>query len=160
MATANQPSPFCLPPKRALRRACFTCGANPEPLHLDGERALDFAKIAALRSSRKSGSHAACGSASGAADPMNKVFRYLGQVIVDHVRHVWHVDAARGHVGGYQHAVTALGETAQSSIALRLRAVAVDLRCRPSGAREASRHAIGAMLGPHEYQETSPLGAQ
>jgi hypothetical protein len=78
----------------------------------------------------KGGSYAVRRGAAGAAYAMNKVFGNLGHVEVDHVRHVGHVDAARGNVSGDQHAMMALGEAAQRLVALGLRAVAMNLRRR------------------------------
>ena len=91
----------------------------------------------------------------GAAYAMDKVLGHLGHVEVDYVRHVGHIDAASGNVGGHQHAVTPLGEAAQGLVALGLRAVAVNLRRRVAGARQPARHAICAVLGAHENQKAA-----
>jgi len=37
-----------------------------------------------------------------AADAVNVVLGVLGNIVIDHVADVLHVDAARGHVGGHQ----------------------------------------------------------
>ena len=99
-------------------------------------------------------------AATGAADAVHEIFCHLGHVEVNHVRDVGNVDAARGNVGGHQHAMTALGKAAQSRVALRLRTVAVNLRGRPAGTREAAGNAIGAMLGAHKDEEAALLGVE
>src|ERR1035441_7499703 len=69
---------------------------NPEALHRNRKCALDLAQIAALCWSRKGGSNAVRRSATGAAYAVNKVFGHLGQIEVDHMRHVGHVNTASG----------------------------------------------------------------
>src|ERR1039458_9038430 len=91
---------------------------------------------------------------------MNKVLGHLGHIEVDDVRHVGHVDTAGGNVGGNEHAMTALGEAAQSLIALGLRAVAVNLRGGMAAANEATSYAVCAVLGAHENQKASLLCAK
>src|SRR5271168_4069421 len=88
---------------------------------------------------------------------MDEVLRQLGQIEVDDVRDVRYVDTAGGNVSGYEHAVMALREAAQGGIALRLRAVAVNLGRRPAGTRELARHAVRSMLGTHEDEEAALL---
>ena len=48
-------------------------------------------------------------TATGTADTVHVVFGELGQVEVDHVGDARHVEAARGNVGGNQHANTCHG---------------------------------------------------
>ena len=51
--------------------------------------------------------------ASGAANAMDEVFGDFGQVVVDDVGDVLHVNSARGDVGGDQDAITSLLEAGQ-----------------------------------------------
>ena len=57
---------------------------------------------------------------------MDKVFRHLRQVVIDHVRDVIDVQAARSDVGGHQYLKASFLESAQSSIPLGLAAVAMN----------------------------------
>ena len=57
---------------------------------------------------------------------MDEILSHLGQVVVDDVGDVVHVQAARGDVRGDQHLITAFLKSAQGRVALRLRAVAVN----------------------------------
>jgi hypothetical protein len=58
--------------------------------------------------------------APGASDSMNEVFRYLGQVVVDYVGDVLHVNSAGGDIGRYQDAITSLLKAGQCRSALGL----------------------------------------
>jgi len=89
---------------------------------------------------------------------MDKVFSYLRNVVIDDMGNVLHVDAARGNVGGHEDAMTAFGKALKGLISLRLRAVAVNLRGRVTGADEAAGYAICTMLGANEDQEATFSG--
>jgi hypothetical protein len=52
---------------------------------------------------------------------VDEIFRHLRQVVVDDMRHVVHVDAARGDIGGDHHLVASFVEAGQGFDALRLR---------------------------------------
>ena len=108
--------------------------AHAEVRHLDGKSALDLAQIVALFRSGECGSDSSCGSAAGAAHAMHKILGNFGQIEVDYVCDVGHVEAARGDIRGDEHAVPTLREVAESLVALRLRAVAVNLDRCMSGA--------------------------
>ena len=64
------------------------------------------------------------------SNTMNKIFCHFGHVVIDYMRHVGHVDAARGYISCNQHPVVALRKTPQSLVPLGLRTVTVNLRCR------------------------------
>ena len=98
--------------------------------------------------------------ASGAADAMDKVLGHLGKIEVDDMRHVGYVDAAGGYVCRHEHAVAALGEAAQRGVALGLRTVAVNLRCRVSAADQPACYTVRAVLGAYENEETACLGTE
>jgi hypothetical protein len=53
--------------------------------------------------------------ASGAANAVNEILR-LGQVVVDDVRDILHVNAARSDVGRHQDAVASLLESGQGCV--------------------------------------------
>jgi hypothetical protein len=59
-----------------------------------------------------------------AADAMNVVLGILRKVVVEHVAHAGHVEAARGHVGADQHREVAGLEVLQHPQAFALRHVA------------------------------------
>src|SRR5690606_25211258 len=63
--------------------------------------------------------------AAGAADAVDVVLRLARQVEVDDVADGRHVDAARGDVGGPQHAGAAFTQALQRAVALPLLHVAV-----------------------------------
>ena len=98
--------------------------------------------------------------ASGAAHAVDKVLRFLGQIVVDDVRHVRHIDAARRNVGRHQHAVRAVGKALQRGNTLRLGAVAVDARRVVAHAAQPIGQPVRAMLGAGEDQEAALMLAQ
>ena len=57
---------------------------------------------------------------TGATDAMHVVFSGFRQIVVEHMRDRFHVDAARGDIGGDQHAHIAAAQLGQRTIALRL----------------------------------------
>src|SRR5205807_8879257 len=57
---------------------------------------------------------------------MNEVFRQGGQIVVDYVGHIAHVDATRSNVRGHQHLKAAFLEAMQCSCPLGLGAVTVN----------------------------------
>ena len=91
---------------------------------------------------------------------MNKVFGYFRDVVIDYMRNMLYIDAARGHVGSDENAMTAFGEALERLVALRLRAIAVNLRGRVTGANEAAGYAICTMLGANEDQEAAFAGLE
>src|ERR1035437_1090150 len=152
------PVPYSLFP--ILLRRVLVSGPDAEALHLDGERALDLAQVAALRWTRKGGGYAVRRCAAGAADTVHKVFGHLGHIEVDDVSHVSNVDSACGHVGSDQYAVMPLRKAEQGGGALGLRPVAVNLRSRMAGPNQPARHAVCAMLGANKDQETARFSAK
>ena len=80
--------------------------------------------------------------AAGAADAVNVIFRVLRHVVVDHVAHARHVDAARGDVGGDHHLILAAAETLEGLGPLVLRAVGMHHRDGVLGALEALRERL------------------
>ncbi len=90
--------------------------------------------------------------AAGATDAVDEVFRHLGQVVVDDVGYIVHVQAARSDVGRDQHLVTAFLKSAQSAVPLRLRAVAVNHRRSETVADQFLGQPFGAAFGAREDQ--------
>ena len=109
----------------------------------------------------KRGGEAQFTGASGASDAVDEVLRDLGQVVVDDVGDVLHVNAAGGQVGRDQNAVASLLESGQGGGALRLRAVAVNHGGGKAFTIQVLGQALGAALGAGEDQAASGfLGEQ
>ena len=83
---------------------------------------------------------------------MDEVFRDLGQIVVDDVRDVLHVNAARRQVGRHQNAKAPLLKSSQGRGALGLRAVAMDHGGGKAFAIQVLGQALGAALGAGEYK--------
>ena len=62
----------------------------------------------------------------GPADAMDVILRHHRQVIIDDVRDMGNIDAARGDVGGHQDPEMSVAKAVDGVIALLLRSVAVD----------------------------------
>ena len=86
---------------------------------------LDVADLAAIAMLGDRDGQAVAAGAAGAADAMHVVFRHFGQIVIDHMRDRRHIDAARGDVGGHQHAQLAAAQAHQGAVALALRHAAV-----------------------------------
>ena len=88
---------------------------------------------------------------------MDEVFRDFRDIIINDVGDVRNIDAAGGYVRGDEDAVMAFREAFEGLIALRLRAVSVNLRGRVTGADETGSYAICTMLGANEDQKAATL---
>jgi hypothetical protein len=119
---------------RSVVGSACTYAAHLKVCHLDRQRAFDLAQIVALRRSGKGRSNSLRRRAAGAANAMHKILCHFRHIEVDHVGNVGNVEATGSYIGGNQHTVPAIGEVAQSLVALRLRTVAVNLDCRMAGA--------------------------
>src|SRR5580700_8605566 len=71
-----------------------------QALHLDAELAFHMENFRALFAREHGGSDAFAAVASGAADAVNKILGDVGQIVVDDVRDVLHMNAARCDVRG------------------------------------------------------------
>ncbi len=89
--------------------------------------------------------------APGSPNAMDEILRDFGQIVVDDVRDVLHVNAAGGQVSGYEDAEAPLLETGERCGALRLRAVAMDHGGREAFAIQAFGNALSAALGAREH---------
>jgi hypothetical protein len=134
-------------PQAARRRACerFQArdGGRRDALRGEALDALDHAEVAALGQRHR---QAGAAGAAGAADAVHVVLLLHRQAIVDDVADARHVDAARGHVGGHQHAQLAGAQPVQHAVAPALGHAAVQRRhgvahVRPGGRPASRRHA-------------------
>src|SRR5579859_5079380 len=81
--------------------------------HLQTEPPLHLKNFAALIARNQRGSHAFFARASRPAHAMNKIFRNLRQIVINHVNDVLHVNSARSHVCRHQNLVATLLESRQ-----------------------------------------------
>ena len=86
---------------------------------------------------------------------MNKIFRYLRNVVVNYMSNMLYIDTTRGDVGCDEDTVTAFGEALKRLIALCLRTVAVNLRGGVTGTNETAGDAICTVLGANEDKEAT-----
>ncbi len=93
-----------------------------------------------------------------AADAVDVVLGRGGRVVVDDVRHVAHVDPARGDVGRDERVDAARLELRERALALALRLVAVHRRdVERRDAAELLREPVGAALRAHEHERAPAL---
>jgi hypothetical protein len=103
------------------------------------QRSFDLRYFRALGARGKSGGGSGGAGASGAANAVNEVLRDLREIVVHHVSDAFHVNAARGDIGGHQYPIIAVLKAAQRLGALALAAVAVDGRGLQTLARQLLR---------------------
>ena len=128
-----------------------------EQLHF--REPFDIAQIVALVGGHVRDRDPVGAVARGAPDPVHVLLGHIGHFKVEHVAHAGHIDPARGDIGGDQHRGRTLLERVQRGGALRLALVAVDRRGRNPGGDQMAHHAVGAVLGPGEYQRAFDLAA-
>src|SRR5690606_5705629 len=114
--------------------------------------ALDRAEHAAFARRHEQDRLAAAAGASRAADAVHVAFGVVGNVVVQHVADAFHVQAARGDVGGHQDVDAAVLERLHHLLALLLLDVAVDRRGGQSARGKLFGQFLGAELGPREDQ--------
>src|SRR5438874_624986 len=129
-------------------------------LHLQTERPLHLKNFAALVARNQRGSHAFFARASRTAHTMNKVLSNFRQIVVDDVHDVLHVNSARSHVRRHQNLITPLLESRQRGVALRLRAVAVNLRYRKSIVAQVRCDPLRAAFRAGKHQHAAGLFRQ
>ncbi|OFA04350.1 hypothetical protein DUGA2_26240 [Duganella sp. HH101] len=95
--------------------------------------------------------------AAGTADAVHIVLRNVRQVVVDHVRQLVDVDAARGDIGGHQHLQLVVLELGQRLGARRLALVAVDRHGADAVVAQLFDQLVGAVLGAGEHQHLVPV---
>ena len=96
-------------------------------------------------------------SAAGAADAMNVIFRYRGDVEIYDVRDAGYVDAAGCDIGGDHDAEFAIFETVEGTLALALGAVGVYCYRFDVCALEIPVDFIGAVFCARENQDAGHL---
>ena len=126
--------------------------SNDRCIELEFQKLLDTVEKFALILAHQRNCVAFGAGTAGAADPMNIILRRRGQLKVDHMRQVFNVESARGHVGRHQHADHSFLEFRQRLGALRLGLIAVNGRCSNAVAFQLLRQAAGTMLGANKNQ--------
>jgi hypothetical protein len=92
-----------------LRQILFPpVASGTHSLHANSKSAFQLVQIGALISAKEGGSYAAFTRTAGAPNPMDKVFRHLGQVVVDDVGDILHMNPPRGQIGCDQDAIASL----------------------------------------------------
>src|SRR3989338_4860239 len=108
--------------------------------------AFDIAQLAAVFGGRERNRDALGAGAAGAADAMHVIFRYLWQVVVDHVADTADVDAAGGNVGRDQQLYLTGTQLGDGAVTLVLVHVAVQRRGRVPLGVQFFRQPVGAAL--------------
>src|SRR5665809_35182 len=143
--------PFCLAsPVLARSRALPRDLAD----HADGplDQPLDQAQLWPLARVAERDRDAFRPGARGTPDPVHIAFGHVGQLIIDDMGHVIHIDAARGDVGGDEDARAPLAEVVQRALTGTLRFVAVQSLGHHAATREMPHDLVSAMLGPRENE--------
>ena len=107
-------------------------------------------QLAALAAVAERQGDARGAGARGAADAMDVALGVGRQLVVDDVGHAVDVDAARGEIGGDQHAGLAAAEIVERLLAGVLRLVAVDRLGGDAAIFQRLGDAVGAALGAGE----------
>jgi hypothetical protein len=89
-------------------------------LHANSKSALQLVQLRTLISTEEGRSDAVPARTTGAPDAMDKVFRHFGQIVVNDVGNVLHVNAPRGQVGCDQDAIASLLKSGEGRGALGL----------------------------------------
>ena len=109
-------------------------GRDGKTVIADGDRrmhqALDRLKIRPLAGVAERQRGASGSGARGAADAVHIALRLIRQLVVDHMRDVGNVDAARGDIGCNENAHAAAAKRIERAHARVLRLVAVECRRR------------------------------
>src|SRR5665811_2346524 len=105
-------------------------------------------------------SHTGVPGAPRTSYAVNEVFRNLGQVIVDDVRNVFHVNPTRSQIGCDQHLIASSLEARQCRRTLRLRTVSMNHGRGKTFARQVLGNALGSALGTREDETASRLVRQ
>jgi hypothetical protein len=124
-------------------------------LDADAESALQREQFPSLIGSKKSGGKTLCACPACPADAVNEILSQVGEIVVDDVRDILDMNAARGDIGGNQNLVAALLKAGQRCVSLRLRAVSVNRGSGETFAAETQSEALGSPLGARE-DEAAP----
>jgi hypothetical protein len=121
----------------------------------DAESALQREQFSSLIRPEKSGGKALCACPAGSADTVNEILGQVGEIVVDDVRDILDMNAARGDIRGNQNLVAALLKAGQSCVPLRLRTVPVDRGRGETFATETQSKALCSTLGARK-DEAAP----
>ena len=113
--------------------------------------------VAIIRCDERERVAGAFGAAS-ASDAMDVCVGGVGHIEVDDVRNAFHVETARGDVGGDHDLICAAPEAFESGLTLPLRTVAVQARYFISGVVNLLGQLFGAMFGAREDQDRIRVG--
>src|SRR5260370_5602109 len=119
---------------------------------------LDAAQLATFAAVAERQGDARGAGARGAADAMNVALGVGRQLVVDDVGHAVDVDAARGEIGGDQHAGLAAAEIVERLLARILALVAVDRLGDDTAVLERLGDPVGAALGAGEDDDPLERG--
>ena len=110
------------------RRPITMHGLRMRPERPDGTpgELLDVAQVGSFLVAAERDRNAGRTGTRRSADAVDIVFGHIRQLEIDDVRHAFHIDPARGDVGGDEHSAAARAETGERAFALRLRFVAVN----------------------------------
>ena len=89
-------------------------------------QALNSAPFGVVGSCKEADGVAFCAGARGAADAVDVVFWHLRHVVIDDMRDMWNVEAARRDIGCHQNAVFLVTEILDDAVAPSLLQIAVD----------------------------------
>ena len=119
---------------------------------LDAGIARHLAHVATLTLVRHGHDDATRAGAGGATRAVHERLRLGRRIDVHDQRDAVDVDAARGDVGGDQHARRAVRERGEISLARSLRQIAVQFDCGHSGRSQPQRQLLRAVLRAREQQ--------
>jgi hypothetical protein len=127
----------------------------------DGQAAagqfLDIAEVFPLVGRTECNRDAARASSCRAADSMHVALRNVRQLVVDDMRDLVDVDAARGDIGRDQNARESLAEAVERGLTLTLALVAMDREHTNAAMLECLANAIRATLRAREHDHTPHL---
>jgi hypothetical protein len=76
-------------------------GAKPEWPHRPLNQLFDLTQIGPFLVTAEGDCRPRRTGACGSTDPVDIIFRHVGQLEIDNVRHAFHIDPARGDVCGH-----------------------------------------------------------
>ena len=124
---------------------------------LEAELADDASDLALLARGHERDGDADAACAAGTAGAVHVGLAVFRRVVVDDVRDVVDVDAAGGDVGRDEHVDLAALEGLEGTLTLRLALAAVHGAGVDADVVEATREAVGAVLGAHEDDRETAL---
>src|SRR4029077_4936 len=127
---------------------------------MNAERAFELQKFRALLSSVKSRSNTGFARTSRASDAMDEVLSNLGQIVVDDLRDVLHVNTAGRQIGCDQHSESPLLESGQGCRSLGLRASSMNHGCDKPVASQTVSKPLGSALGARKDEAAARFGQE